>query len=486
MGLKARVAKLKADSPLSNLSLPNLKNFSISLIFVVVLILAFFIAITISSVTSNYPDVISVLIIIVVISVILFSLVLKPIMNVVQEMKKVSELDFSVLDKKYNYSPIKEVKNIEQIFIRLVSTMKLYKSFVPAGLFEQDDDSEDEAGHEDSHYLNVNNMTSAGYSSSDGMSMVTPSTKSPAGKKYKAKDWFQNRLKASGKRMAVVLIVNINNYNELISKMITKDLVFVHKKYVNAVMNCVREQNGVIDRFCADKIEATWGGIKKYKEELSPSIAACQAALSIQTTINNLNVDLEKQGYPSISVRIGIDRGYVCLSVFGPLSMKQKACQGIPFSNAYNLEKLNKKIGTSVLVSQRIQEDINGFEKFRVRPVDIVKSTYQEDENSGAMLVYELKDSSSLLKESWMHKFESKEIELFNKLYTSAFDSFKHKDFEHCIQILEELNTKMNYEDPVCNSLLKRSRIFLILKQNIPNLNLSELDVVRSMDSTNS
>eukprot|EP00818_Percolomonas_sp_WS_P007613 CAMPEP_0117441984 /NCGR_PEP_ID=MMETSP0759-20121206/3915_1 /TAXON_ID=63605 /ORGANISM="Percolomonas cosmopolitus, Strain WS" /LENGTH=358 /DNA_ID=CAMNT_0005233853 /DNA_START=453 /DNA_END=1529 /DNA_ORIENTATION=+ len=358
--------------------------------------------------------------------------------------------------------------------------MKAYKAFVPASLFEKDDDDDDE---DTSNELGSNYLSLTLGNSSESPTNTTPSTYSPnAKKKAKAAGWLQKKLQASGKRMAVVLVVNIDNYNTLMTKVTTRDLVTVHQKFVNAIVNCVREQHGVVDGFTADKIEATWGGMKKYTENVHPSEAACNAALSIQTTIKNLNVDLERQGFPSISVRIGLDKGFVVLGVFGPLSMKMKSCQGTPFTIAHKLEQLNKRIGSNVLVSQRVYDDIEKSDKFRLRPVDILRSKEIDEENKHKMVVYQLQDGKSLLKESWMHAFEQNEIKEFHQLYEAAFECFQHGDHKRCIKLLNDLHKKMNFEDPPSDSLMKRAKLMLILKENIPSLNLSDLDIARLMD----
>lgn len=440
------------------------RDWSVSIFLIVGCIALIVAAIIVSSVTSNYPSVVTVLVVLVVLSVILMSLVLNPLVHIVMEMKRVSEMDLSLLDRKFSFSPIKEVRKIEKIFIKLVQNLKVYKSFVPSSLFEEDEESDDE---EDTTSI-ANSMSRGGSSIGDGDSSInlTPSSAGKSStkktkKSKKSKNGLQRKLKGSTKRQSVIMIVNMDRFDDFIHKLTHQDLIEFHKRFVNAIINIVRDNHGQVETFFGDKIICNWNAIKRNKAENIVEMA-CRAALECLETIGNLNKDLESQGFPQMTIRIGIDSGTTIVGVFGPSQMKQKTAVGHPVSFAHRLEQLNKKLGTQVLISERIFKHVADFEEtFRTRPVDILqmKKKFDEGEQSD-IIVYGLSSSKSRLGESWMHESEKKDLVEYDSKYQQAFFAYKSGKLEACIEILNQLQMRKNFTDEVCISLLDRARLF--------------------------
>ena len=113
---------------------------TIPLVIIVISIAVFFIVVMVSSALFSYPSVASVIVSAAIFCVMFAAVIVKPLIGIALEMIKyvlfhlrsdnvdifvrVADMDLSVLDKKFQYSRLREIENIQLIFMKVCCTLE--------------------------------------------------------------------------------------------------------------------------------------------------------------------------------------------------------------------------------------------------------------------------------------------------------------------------------------------------------------------------
>ena len=113
---------------------------TIPLVIIVISIAVFFIVVMVSSALFSYPSVASVIVSAAIFCVMFAAVIVKPLIGIALEMRKyvlfhlrsdnvdifvrVADMDLSVLDKKFQYSRLREIENIQLIFMKVCCTLE--------------------------------------------------------------------------------------------------------------------------------------------------------------------------------------------------------------------------------------------------------------------------------------------------------------------------------------------------------------------------
>jgi adenylate cyclase len=139
--------------------------------------------------------------------------------------------------------------------------------------------------------------------------------------------------------------------------------------------------NGTIDKYIGDAIMAFWGAPQINDNQIYD---ACKSALLCAKKIKELNKKWIKEGKCPFITRMGLHSDELIVGNLGSESRLQYSIIGENISLAEQLEGLNKKHNTSILISENVYKIIK--DKFVARQVDFIK-TFSDDKK---LKVYEL------------------------------------------------------------------------------------------------
>ena len=140
-----------------------------------------------------------------------------------------------------------------------------------------------------------------------------------------------------------VLFVDIRAFTTISERMTPKENFDFLNNYLGRIGPLIRKNKGFIDKYLGDGLMA-----------LFPERAedALQAALDIQTAINDFNKEQSQWGRPPIRVGAGIHTGRLMLGTVG----EQERMDGTVISDAVNLasriEGLTRNYGSSIVISE--------------------------------------------------------------------------------------------------------------------------------------
>jgi adenylate cyclase len=186
-------------------------------------------------------------------------------------------------------------------------------------------------------------------------------------------------LKASKQRVyGICLYTDAAKYTTLSEEMDLEDLGNFMNTYYEVLIKPIIHYGGIISSgIVGDSILGLW-----VTEKPDPALRsqACQAALDIAKAVDQFNQPSVKKKLPT---RIGLHSGYLMLGNFGGFDHYEYKAIGDTVNTATRIEGLNKLLGTRILASDRVIDQLDGFlsrELGEFRPVGKTKP----------LLIYEL------------------------------------------------------------------------------------------------
>jgi len=139
----------------------------------------------------------------------------------------------------------------------------------------------------------------------------------------------------------------------------------------------VMEDNAYLDKFIGDMVMAVYGVPYPIKNN---ALEACRSALRIQQKLDEIRpILVEKYGF-EVHTRTGIHAGEVIAGFMGSTARYEYTVIGDAVNVAARLEPLNKEYGTSIIISESVQEALS--EDFITRKLDRVVIRGKQDKNT--------------------------------------------------------------------------------------------------------
>ncbi|MBC7789434.1 MAG: FHA domain-containing protein [Anaerolineae bacterium] len=108
--------------------------------------------------------------------------------------------------------------------------------------------------------------------------------------------------------VVVVLFSDIRDFTALSAAMAPDDTALQLSEYLSAMVDCVFEQGGMLDKFIGDSVMAQWGAPISGIDDADRAV---KAALNMLKELERLNAKWRNEGRPTLQVGIGIDSGKV-------------------------------------------------------------------------------------------------------------------------------------------------------------------------------
>jgi adenylate cyclase len=151
------------------------------------------------------------------------------------------------------------------------------------------------------------------------------------------------------------LFTDAEQYTSLSEKMDPKELTRFMNKYYEAVFDPVSKYGGIVSDIKGDSMLSVWA---TEHPDTALKTKACLAALDISSAVNQFK---EKSDTFHLPTRMGMHSGYISLGSIGAIDHYEYRPVGDIVNTASRIEQLNRHLGTRILVSQEVLNDIDGF-----------------------------------------------------------------------------------------------------------------------------
>ena len=139
-------------------------------------------------------------------------------------------------------------------------------------------------------------------------------------------------------------------------------------EYFSTMTEIILAHQGTVDKFIGDAIMAFWGAPLPIADHAT---RACDASLEMLAAMRLLQKSWESQGFPSISLRIGLHSGPVVAGNVGSKKHFNYTVMGDTVNLAARLERANRIYGTEIMMSDASYRRLGN--NFLVRELDLVQ-----------------------------------------------------------------------------------------------------------------
>lgn len=150
-----------------------------------------------------------------------------------------------------------------------------------------------------------------------------------------------------------ILFSDIRSYSIVTAQSSSEVLVAQLNEYFSAMVECVFEHGGTLDKFIGDAVMAVWGSLHSHGPR-EDAIAAVNAALAMQKKLALLNKTWRERSWPQLRVGMAVNYGDVVVGNIGSPQRMEFTVIGDAVNVAWRLQELTKKSGAPVMVSGSI------------------------------------------------------------------------------------------------------------------------------------
>ena len=126
----------------------------------------------------------------------------------------------------------------------------------------------------------------------------------------------------------------------------------------------VFEHRGTVDKFVGDMVMALYGAPLDDEDHAEHAV---QTALAMTTALNQLNVEWQRQGRPTLDIGIGINTGDMVAGNIGSDTIMSYTVIGDAVNLGARLESLNKDYATRIIISDATRIRLKG--RYDVHPL---------------------------------------------------------------------------------------------------------------------
>ena len=161
----------------------------------------------------------------------------------------------------------------------------------------------------------------------------------------------RSKLNDAGREIeATILFSDIRSFTSFSENSLPYDIIHILNRYFDALGEDIDSFGGYIDKYMGDGIMAIFGLDQNSIE--SSAFQAVSAAMKMMNSLKEFNKYLESRFDHEFKIGIGIHTGKVIVGNLGYRKKKEFTAIGDTVNTASRIESLNKKSGTSILVSE--------------------------------------------------------------------------------------------------------------------------------------
>ncbi|WP_112663753.1 adenylate/guanylate cyclase domain-containing protein [Microvirga flavescens] len=156
-----------------------------------------------------------------------------------------------------------------------------------------------------------------------------------------------------GKRQPItVLFSDIAGFTTLAEELDPEDVMMRTSRYFSDVGSELLRSGATIDKYIGDSIMAFWNAPEEREDHVS---LGCLGALRAARRLDRLNEQFIAEGSLPMRTRFGLHTGEAVVGNVGSVDRVNYTALGHTVNMASRLEKLNKRYGTIILVSETVR-----------------------------------------------------------------------------------------------------------------------------------
>jgi adenylate cyclase len=193
---------------------------------------------------------------------------------------------------------------------------------------------------------------------------------------------------------ATVIFTDLENFTTLSEDLDPTEVSAILIAYFEQTTRCILEKRGTIIKYIGDAVMAAWGApISEPAHAASAVEAACDLRALTQIEVRGRK----------LRTRIGINSGKVLAGNLGSSFRFDYTMIGDTTNFASRLESLNKYLGTQILISEAVREQLNG--KFSTRQL----GEFRVAGKAHSVIIHELLGRADAHSEQrpWIEAFEA-------------------------------------------------------------------------------
>jgi class 3 adenylate cyclase/CHASE2 domain-containing sensor protein len=223
-----------------------------------------------------------------------------------------------------------------------------------------------------------------------------------------------SRLKLGGeKREISILFSDLAGFTSLSESMPPERLITLLNRYLDEMVRIVKEEGGLKDKFIGDAVMALYGTPAELPDH---ALRACRTALRMQEKLQELNRSWRADGWPELTMRIGVNTGSPVVGNIGGEEQFDYTALGDAVNLAARLEPACKSYGVSIMIAEATRRMAG--DAVRVRLLDQL-AVYGKAESIQVWELVGLTDASL-----------AREREELLSLYDRGLDAFFRRDWE--------------------------------------------------------
>lgn len=162
-----------------------------------------------------------------------------------------------------------------------------------------------------------------------------------------------------------ILFSDIRGYSTVSARTDPQALVAQLNEYLTAMVDCVFQHGGTLDKFIGDAVMAVWGNTRSdgVREDASNAV---RAALDMKKALVRLNDDWRRRGLPELRIGLAVNHGPVVVGNIGSQQRMEFTVVGDAVNTSWKLQEMTKTLGWDLLVGERVAALI--IENFELRP----------------------------------------------------------------------------------------------------------------------
>jgi len=167
---------------------------------------------------------------------------------------------------------------------------------------------------------------------------------------------------------ATILFSDIRNFSSVSARMDPQQLVSQLNEYFSAMVECVFQYHGTLDKFIGDALMAVWGNA----HTRGPAADACnalRAADAMRERLKDLNSKWSAQGRPAFEIGIALNYGDVVSGNFGSPRRMEYTVIGDAVNTSWRLQELTKEISQNLVLGESVAHLVR--DQFPVREVGL-------------------------------------------------------------------------------------------------------------------
>lgn len=189
--------------------------------------------------------------------------------------------------------------------------------------------------------------------------------------RYVSKDVFEQlvanpSLAALGgaRRRMTVLFSDIRGFTTMSEKGTPEDVVAQLNHLFTRMVDVVFRHRGTVDKFVGDMVMALYGAPLDDEDHADHAV---QTALAMIGALQEMNVEWQSQGKPTLDIGIGINTGDMVAGNIGSDTIMSYTVIGDAVNLGARLESLNKDYGTRIIISESTRAALKG--RYDIHPL---------------------------------------------------------------------------------------------------------------------